>query len=207
MTTMLESALHKRRLPASLVGSIVLALIGITLLVGGHGFTGINTGDVLMLVAASTRALLGVSEARLTVGKKADVLGLTTVEIMFGAAIFAVWGGRSLLEHLPTFTMANWLTIAYLCLGCTIFAFLGQLWATKHSSASRAGMLLGTEPGWALLAGVILGGDKIGAFGYVGAAVLLAATWWGARAEQRWRGNGLARSLETDSPAKPTLAL
>ena len=80
--------------------------------------------------------------------------------------------------------------IAYLCLGCTIFAFLGQLWATKHTSASRAGMLLGTEPGWALLAGVLLASDPVGALGYAGAAVLLGATWWGARAEQRWRGSG-----------------
>ncbi|MFJ6418348.1 DMT family transporter [Paeniglutamicibacter sp. NPDC091659] len=196
-TPILESALTKRRMPPSLIASILLALIGITLLVGGHGFSGFNLGDGLMLVAAATRALLGVAEARFTVGRNADVLGLTTVEILFGAVIFAVWGGSSLLEHLPGFTVANWLAIAYLCLGCTIFAFLGQLWATKHTSASRAGMLLGTEPGWALLVGVLLGGDKIGTLGYVGAAVLLVATWWGARAEQRWRGNGLARQNVT----------
>ncbi|MGL3804873.1 DMT family transporter [Paeniglutamicibacter sp. R2-26] len=189
-TPILESALTKRRMPPSLIASILLALAGIALLVGGQDFAGFNLGDGLMLVAAATRALLGVAEARFTVGRSTDVLGLTTVEILFGAAIFAAWGGSSLLEHIPGFTMANWLAIAYLCLGCTIFAFLGQLWATKHTSASRAGMLLGTEPGWALLVGVLLGGDRIGTLGYVGAAVLLVATWWGARAEQRWRGNG-----------------
>lgn len=192
-TPILESALTKRRMPSSLIASILLALLGITLLVGGQGFAGFNLGDGLMLVAAATRALLGVVEARFTVGRNADVLGLTTVEILFGAVIFAVWGGNSLLEHIPGFTVANWLAIAYLCLGCTIFAFLGQLWATRHTSASRAGMLLGTEPGWALLVGVLFGGDRIGTLGYVGAAVLLVATWWGARAEQRWRGSGVAQ--------------
>lgn len=193
LTPILESALTKRRLSPALIGSILLALIGITLLVGGQGFSGVNLGDGLMLVAAATRALLGVAEAHFTVNKNADVLGLTTVEIAFGAVIFAAWGGNSLLEHLPSFSVANWLTIAYLCLGCTILAFLGQLWATKHTSASRAGMLLGTEPGWALLVGVLLAGDRIGVLGYLGAAVLLVATWWGARAEQRWRRGGLAQ--------------
>ncbi|MFC8303247.1 DMT family transporter [Specibacter sp. NPDC057265] len=189
LTPIIESALVKRRLSPSLIASILLALTGIVMLVGGQGFSGFNLGDGLMLVAAATRALLGVAEARFTVGRDTDVLGLTTVEILFGAVIFAVWGGNSLLAHLPGFSVANWLTIAYLCLGCTIFAFLGQLWATKHTSASRAGMLLGTEPGWALLIGVVLAGDRIGALGYVGAMVLLVATWWGARAEQRWRGS------------------
>jgi len=186
-TPILESMLTKRRLSAPLMASVMLALLGITLLVGGSGFSGINLGDGLMLTAAATRALLGVAEARFTVGRKADVLGLTTVEIVFGALIFTAWGSSSLMEHLPGFSVTNWLTVAYLCLGCTIFAFLGQLWATKHTSASRAGMLLGTEPGWALLAGVLLAGDKIGVLGYLGAVVLLIATWWGARAEQQWR--------------------
>ncbi|PRA12225.1 EamA family transporter [Arthrobacter sp. MYb211] len=193
LTPILESALTKRRLSPSLVASILLALIGIMLLVGGQSFSELNLGDGLMLAAAATRALLGVAEARFTVGKNADVLGLTTMEIVFGAAIFAAWGGSSLLDHIPDFGAANWLTIGYLCLGCTIFAFLGQLWATKHTSASRAGMLLGTEPGWALLVGVLLAGERIGTLGYAGAAVLLFATWWGARAERRWRGSGPSR--------------
>lgn len=204
LTPILESALTKRRLSPSLIGSILLALLGITLLVGGNGFSGVNLGDGLMLVAAATRALLGVAEARFTVNKNADVLGLTTVEITFGAVIFAAWGGNSLLAHLPGFTVANWLTIAYLCLGCTILAFLGQLWATKHTSASRAGMLLGTEPGWALLVGMLLAGDRIGTLGYLGAAVLLVATWWGARAEQRWRGDGLPQRKVSIAASRAT---
>lgn len=146
-TPMLESALTKRRMPPSLIASILLALIGITLLVSGQGFAGFNLGDGLMLVAAATRALLGVAEARFTVGRNSDVLGLTTVEILFGAVIFAIWGGNSLMEHIPGFSAANWLAIAYLCLGCTIFAFLGssgqrntpRLHAPECSSARSPG--------------------------------------------------------------------
>nr|WP_245190128.1 DMT family transporter [Leucobacter exalbidus] len=200
LTPIIESAMLKRRLSGALLGSIVLALLGIALLVGGQGFSAMNLGDGLMLLAATTRALLGVAEARAAGMNKSDVLGLTTVEITFGAVIFAVWGGRSLAESLPTFSAANWLTIAYLCLGCTIVAFLGQLWATKRTSASRAGMLLGTEPAWALLAGVMIAGDRIGVLGFVGAIVLLFATWWGARAEQLWR-HGHTASIAAADPA------
>ncbi|MGM7666214.1 DMT family transporter [Microbacterium sp. A93] len=195
----LESALTRRRLSPALIGSILLALAGIALLVSGNGFVAFNLGDGLILIAAATRALLGVAEARFTMGRDADVLGLTTVEITFGAIIFAIWGGSSLMEHMPDFTATNWLVVAYLVLGCTIVAFLGQLWATKQTSASRAGMLLGTEPGWALLAGVLIAGDRIGPLGYAGAAILLFATWWGARAERRWRAEGIGSPRE-DSP-------
>ena len=36
----------------------------------------------------------------------------------------------------------------------TVFAFLAQTWAVQNSSASRASLLLGTEPVWAVAVGI-----------------------------------------------------
>jgi drug/metabolite transporter (DMT)-like permease len=199
LTPLLESLATRRRLTASLLGSVVLALGGIALLVGGDGLARMNPGDGLILLAAVTRALLGVAEARVTAHDSADVTALTTVEIVFGAVLFTLWGGGSLFAHAPAFSPTDWALLIYLSLGCTVLAFLGQLWATRRTSASRAGMLLGSEPGWALLIGVAIGGERIGVTGFIGAGVLIVALLWGRRAEQRWRDG--AEQLERSRTA------
>lgn len=190
MTPIFESMVVRRRLSGQLVAAMLLGVVGIAMLVGGDGFSAPSGGDFLMLGAAITRALLGVAEARFTragaVGG-ADVLQLTTIELTLGAVVFAVWGGSAAVAHIPGFTGHDWANLAYLTVGCTLLAFLGQLWATEHTSASRAGILLGTEPGWALAVGIVLAGDAIGPGSLVGALVLLVAVTWGGRAEYRWR--------------------
>jgi hypothetical protein len=182
---------------------MLLGVAGIALLVSGDGFSAPNTGDLLVLAAALTRALLGVAEARFTAAADADVLQLTTIELTFGAVVFALWGGRAAIVNVPSLAPQDWANLAYLSIGCTVLAFLGQLWATKHSSASRASLILGTEPGWALAVGVLLAGERVSAVGLLGAAVLLAAVTWGGRAERRWRVSlqpgGDVRAGRTDS--------
>ena len=187
LTPLFESAARRRRLSAPLVASLLLGIVGIALLVSGNGFSAPNQGDLLVLAAAVTRALLGVAGSRSVAHTEADVLQLTTVEVAFGAAVFAVAGGGPLLAAAPRLTAGDWAGFAYLSVGCTILAFLGQLWATKHSSASRAGILLGTEPAWALAIGVVVGGERVGPLGLAGAGVLLVAVVWGGRAEREWR--------------------
>ncbi|MFV0458165.1 MAG: DMT family transporter [Actinomycetales bacterium] len=196
-TPILESAAARRRLSGQLMAAVLLGIAGVALLVGGEGLSTPNTGDLLILAAAVTRALLGVAGARLTAGG-ADVLPLTTIELTFGAIVFTLWGGGPARGSLAHLTGHDWAVLAYLSIGCTLVAFLGQLWATKHTSASRAGILLGTEPAWALGIGILLAGDTIGPTGLAGALILLAAVTWGGRAEHHWRTNA---TLAT--PARP----
>jgi len=187
ITPILESAVTRRRLSAPLMAALLLGVVGVALLVGGEGLSTPNTGDVLMLVAAVTRALLGVAGALFAGRIGADVLSLTTIEVAIGALVFTVWGGSSALAHLSHLTGHDWAVLIYLSVGCTLAAFFGQLWATKHTSASRAGILLGTEPAWALAIGILLAGDSIGPTGLAGASALLIAVTWGGRAERHWR--------------------
>lgn len=188
ITPILEAASTRRRPPPMLLASAALALVAISLLVAGDGIAAPNLGDALVLCAAVTRAALGVTEARVTTSTRASVAALTTVEVSVGAIIFTLWGGASLAAHAPAFGAGDWMGVVYLSVGCTVFAFLGQLWATKHTSATRAGLILATEPVWALAIGVTLAGDTIGPLGVAGIALLFAATLLGRRAEQRWRG-------------------
>lgn len=46
---------------------------------------------------------------------------------------------------------------------------------------------MGTEPVWALLVGVVIGGEPLGLFGLAGAALIVAATYRGQAIERRHR--------------------
>ncbi|WKK71337.1 DMT family transporter [Rathayibacter oskolensis] len=75
----------------------------------------------------------------------------------------------------------------FLGLLCSLFAFVVQLWAVRRTSASRASILMGTEPVWALLVGVVLAGDVIGPIGIAGAALIVTAGYAGQAIERRHR--------------------
>lgn len=83
--------------------------------------------------------------------------------------------------------------VLYLALGCSVFAFLVQLWAIRRTSPARASLLLGTEPVWAVLIGISLGGEHLTALAGFGIALVLAGTYWSQRAEREHRPAPLSR--------------
>ncbi|HXA79111.1 MAG TPA: DMT family transporter [Candidatus Acidoferrales bacterium] len=69
-------------------------------------------------------------------------------------------------------------------IGATVICFSLQTWAQKHTSASRAAILLTLEPVFAAVTSVTLGGERIGARALLGAllifAGILVAEWKGS---------------------------
>jgi drug/metabolite transporter (DMT)-like permease len=60
-------------------------------------------------------------------------------------------------------------------------------WAVKHTSASRASLLLGTEPVWATIIAITIGGEIIGFIGALGAILVIGSTYWGQAIESKHR--------------------
>jgi drug/metabolite transporter (DMT)-like permease len=85
--------------------------------------------------------------------------------------------------------MAGWGAMLYLSLGSTVAAFLVQAWAIKATSASRAGLVMGTEPLWAVVIAVVIGGETLGLIGAFGAVLVLLGTFSGLRIEARYRAS------------------
>jgi drug/metabolite transporter (DMT)-like permease len=54
-------------------------------------------------------------------------------------------------------------------------AFYIQTWTQAFISPNRTALILATEPAWALVAAVVLAGQRFGAVQAVGAALVLAA--------------------------------
>ncbi|PWI14505.1 EamA family transporter [Streptomyces sp. Act143] len=183
-TPLAEAAVTRTRPSRSFLGAAALSVLGVVLLTQGGGFTRPSLGDLLMLLAALARTVHVLAMSRLKSVRGADALSLTTVQLGASVAVFALLSTGA--EATPWGTAADfgareWAGLLFLSAFCTLFAFFVQMWAVRRTSPSRVSLLLGTEPLWAALAGIALGGERLGALGLAGGALVLAGTAWGRR--------------------------
>jgi len=147
--------------------AVAVSLAGLVLLTGGPA--GMNTGDLLVLACAVLFALHIVLLGRWSPGM--SPAALTLVQIGMCAALFSLGGTWSL--RAPSGSV--WFAIAITGLFASAFGYFVQTWAQAHISANRTALILATEPAWALVAAVVLAGQRFGVVEAVGAALIVAA--------------------------------
>lgn len=163
-----------------LLAPACVSVLGCALLTMHGGFLP-NAGDLLILLSAVTRAVHLVISRKL--GQDSAEHGVALSAIQFAmvalAAFLLAIGSGDLANDVPNISGQNWLILLYLAGFCTTFAFLAQLIAVRMTSASRVGLLLGTEPIFAALIAVLVGGEHLPLLGWFGGAMIVAATYWG----------------------------
>ena len=75
-----------------------------------------------------------------------------------------------------TLPVPFWLATAYLVLFCTLFAFSAQNYGVKHSSPTKAALLMGTEPAFGGLFAIIWFGESYTLVQSQGAGLIIAAS-------------------------------
>lgn len=165
-TPLIETAVTRRRPARNVLVAVVLSVVGLFLLEGAK-FT-LHTGDALTLGCAFMFAiwiLLGGEYSQ-----RFDPVALTAGQL----AVFAVLavpvvmvGG---LGHITGQVVAAVLVTG---IACSAVAFSLQLWGQRYVEPSRAAVILQFEP---VVAGVVayFVGERLGAWGYLGALVILA---------------------------------
>jgi len=186
-TPILESFWKRSWLPRGFFVATIVSFVGLLLLVGGNGISTPNYGDALMLIAALVRTFHVTAQGRLTEGKKVSSLNAIMMQCFVCGACYLVVDAPGALVAFTTFNLREWAIMAFLVLFCSVFAFAAQLWAIKKTSASRASLLLSTEPIWAVVVGSAIGGELLGWVGYLGAAVIIAASYAGQAIERKHR--------------------
>jgi len=156
-------SVHRRTVVA-----VTLALAGTLMLTGGPA--GIGLGDLLVLVCAVLYALHIVLLSRWSPGLRAAPLAM--VQMATCGLIFSI-GGTPSLTHLPPPSV--WFAIAITGVFASALAFYIQTWAQAHLDASRTALILATEPAWALLAAVVLAGQRLDLVQGLGAALVVTA--------------------------------
>lgn len=195
MTPILESIASKNWLPRGFFIAAVVAVVGVALLVSGEGFSAPGLGDWLMLLAALIRSIHVTAMGHVTRGRTYSTVNMTLVQSLTCGIIFSALSYKEMTEAISNFAPAQWYGLLYLSLLCGLFSFLANLWAIRRTSASRAGLLLSTEPIWAVVVGITVGGESLAALGVIGAILILASTFWGQRIETAHREKGLAVNL------------
>jgi drug/metabolite transporter (DMT)-like permease len=182
LTLVLTPLMDRRRMPPRFFLAAGLCIVAVGLLMSGNGLNSPGVGDLLMLAAAVVRAAHVALVGRLATDLRP--LQVTTVQTLVGTALFAVPAAG----HLPVNAgAATWLQLIYLALFCSVFAFLAQTWAVQRTSASRASLLLGTEPVWAVAIGIVLAGERLTLLAAIGAVLMLTGTTWGQSIERTHR--------------------
>lgn len=188
ITPALESLVTRRRLGRLFYLAAIIAVAGVYFLATGGPFTAFALGDLLILAAALARAVHVTGMHRLTAVRPVDSLSLTFVQMLTCAVVFlalsSVWG-VSIGEYATAMSPGDMLGMGYLVIVCTVFPFFIQMWAVRRTSPTRVSLLLGTEPVWAALIGVVIAGDRLGPVGIIGVLLVLGGTMWGQRLEAR----------------------
>ncbi|MFD9789360.1 DMT family transporter [Streptomyces sp. NPDC059070] len=194
LTPLLDRTAGNGALPPRFFSATGVCLLAVTLLMSGSGFHAPRAGDLLMLAAAVVRAAHVALVGRATKGRVVRPLPLTTIQTVVGSVLFLVPAAHG-LDDLTRIDAGSWGRLVYLALFCSVFAFLAQTWAVQNSSASRASLLLGTEPVWAVLTGILLGGEKLTTLAALGAALLVTGTYWGQSIERTHRGSTIPQGV------------
>jgi drug/metabolite transporter (DMT)-like permease len=165
--TPLVAAVVYRQLPnKTVVGSVVLAVVGLLLLTGAQPPP--NFGDAITLVTAFFFGIWFVQTGAWA--NRFDVISLTCVELL-ALALFAVpfvaVGGLGELTAQAVFA------VVVTGLGCSAFAFSIQVWAQRKVEPARASIINLLEPVVAGFVGYAVG-ERLGWGGYLGAVIILA---------------------------------
>jgi drug/metabolite transporter (DMT)-like permease len=168
LTPLVALVLFRMRADASVWIGVALALAGLAMLTGISA--GSSVGDLLVLGAAALYALQIVLMERFA--PRYDPFALTTAEMMaafVGFAAIAVVAGQVEVPHGATVWGALIVTGVF----ASAFAYLVQAWAQQRTSANRTALVFALEPVFAGIFGFALAGDRLGALGWTGCAVIM----------------------------------
>lgn len=177
LVPLLAPLFGERRPGARALGAALLAAGGLYLLTEPER-GGLTTGDLWVLACAFTYAVYTLLLQRLTEpapGRPArDPAALAFFQIL--ALALASLATLPLAPGaLPPWSPALARAVVYCALGATVLTFLLQTRYQRDTTASRAALIFSGEPVFAALFAYALLGERLGASGLGGAAVVLLA--------------------------------
>jgi drug/metabolite transporter (DMT)-like permease len=170
-TPLLGALLLRARVPRTTWLAVALATGGLAVL-SLRGFV-LGTGELLTLASAVLYAVHIVGLGRSS--RAGDALGLTVLQL-WGAALVCLVGALPDGVQLPG-TPQDMVALLYLALGAGVLAMVAQTWAQARLAPERAAVVMTTEPVWAAVFAVLLGGETLGPRVLVGGVLVLAAMY------------------------------
>lgn len=172
ITPILALLIFRQRMPLTTWLAAVLATVGLGVL-ALNGFE-VDTGVLLTLASAALYALHIVGLGHWS--KTGEAFGMSAVQMV---GIAAVCIAATLPHHGPALPPDGkaWVAVLYMALVAGAFAMLVQTWAQAHMPATRAAIVMTTEPVFAAGFAVLLGVDALTTRMIGGGALVLVAMY------------------------------
>lgn len=168
-TPLLALLLFRTRVGGAVWIGVALAVVGLTMLSGVGA--GDPLGDLLVLLGSAAYSVQIVLMERFA--PRYDPVAFTQAELLAAFAGFAVVAvGLGQVEVPHGWTV--WGALLVTGIFASALAFLVQTWAQQRTSATRTALAFALEPVWAGIFGFWLAGDRLGAIGWGGCAVIMA---------------------------------
>lgn len=183
-TPLLGWALFRTRPASNIWAAVALSTLGLAALSLGSAGGGLGGGELLTLLGAVLYALHIIAIGRVVTPRTA--MSLTLVQTLTIAAVTGVAAVPDGLT-LPS-TGGLWWELAYLAILCGALPLALQVWAQAHVEATKAAIVMGTEPLWGALFAVALGGESITLRLLLGGTAIMVAIAFVIAPVGRWRG-------------------
>ena len=168
-TPLLALVLFRTRVGGAVWVGVALAVLGLAMLSGVGA--GDPLGDLLVLLGSAAYSVQIVLMERYA--PRFDAIAFTQVEMLAafaGFIVVAVALGQVEVPHGRTV----WAALLVTGIFASALGFLVQTWAQRRTSATRTALAFALEPVFAGFFGFWLAGDRLGALGWGGCAVIMA---------------------------------
>jgi drug/metabolite transporter (DMT)-like permease len=154
----------------------LLGFAGVIVLMGGPSLAGKPEHVAILLCAPISWSIGSVLQRRLPANTTTnDTFMLPAVQMLCGGAMLGLLGALS-GERISTDTSTNaWLGLAYLAIAGSLIAFTAYSWMLRHSRPAIATSYAYVNPIIAVLAGVIISGEPLGATTFIANAMIVIA--------------------------------
>jgi len=167
-TPLLALLLFRTRVGVAVWIGVVLAALGLALLSGVGA--GDPLGDALVLGGSAAYSLQIVLMERYS--PRFDPVAFTQAEMLAAFGGFAVVAVALGQIELPR-GWTVWGALLVTGIFASALGFLVQTWAQQRTSATRTALAFALEPVFAGIFGFWLAGDRLGAIGWAGCAVIM----------------------------------
>lgn len=178
-TPFIEWLVFRQRPSRQVFNMAGLSLLGVLLLtINTDHQLSLNSGDAYILLAALLRGCMVVATKKLLQGKTISSLLVTAIQssvVFVGALLLLLLSEPFSIETLPTESTFWWL-ILYVVFFCTIFAFFAQNYGVRKTSATRASILMGSEPAFGAMFAMVWLGESLSLLQLTGGVLIVIAT-------------------------------
>ena len=168
-TPLLALVIFRTRVGGPVWIGVALAVVGLAMLSGVGA--GDPLGDLLVLLGSAAYSVQIVLMERFA--PRYDPVAFTQAELLAAFAGFAVVAVALRQVEMPH-GWTVWGALLVTGIFASALAFLVQTWAQQRTSATRTALAFALEPVWAGIFGFWLAGDRLGAVGWGGCAVIMA---------------------------------